>query len=119
MLKHIFSSVTSLTNQKRPDVSGLLNQHYQQKVSQTQLRHDDAQVAALCHLQDLLERLIIVTSYEQKPLAQKLLSTKPEKCRSLYLYGGVGRGKSMLMELFYDACPIEKKKARPFQYFYA
>jgi cell division protein ZapE len=35
----------------------------------------------------------------------------------LYLYGGVGRGKSMLMQLFFDAVPIQAKERVHFQAF--
>ncbi|NOT12238.1 MAG: cell division protein ZapE [Methylococcaceae bacterium] len=117
MLKNTYLSIAPLTNKKFPDISGLLARHYQQKVSQALIRHDEAQIVALNHLQQLLERLLAVTNYEQKPLTRKLLSAKPEKCRSLYIYGGVGRGKSMLMELFYEACPIDKKRRVHFNTF--
>jgi cell division protein ZapE len=116
MLKNILLSVTSHATNKRPDVSGLLERQYQKKVSQNHIRLDNAQIVALKHLQHLLERLLLVDN-ERKPFTQKLLTTKPEKCRSLYIFGGVGRGKSMLMELFYEACPIKKKRRVHFNTF--
>jgi cell division protein ZapE len=55
--------------------------------------------------------------YDRKSIAYKLISSPPEKCQSLYIFGGVGRGKSMLMALFYDACPIEHKRRVHFNMF--
>jgi cell division protein ZapE len=40
---------------------------------------------------------------------------KPPK--GLYIYGGVGRGKSMLMDLFYDLAPLKAKKRVHFHEF--
>ena len=41
--------------------------------------------------------------------AIKKLINRPEIPRGVYMYGGVGRGKSFLMECFFDAVPLKRK----------
>jgi len=114
MLKKIFQRKIP---QQSPDLSGLLEKQYNQQVAQHRIQYDNAQFFALQHLQMLLDHLLIAVNYGQKSVTHKLLSLPPGKCQSLYIYGDVGRGKSMLMTLFYEACPIEQKKRVHFNLF--
>ncbi len=47
----------------------------------------------------------------------KLLRRPPEPPRGLYMWGGVGRGKSMLMDLFFDTVQVRRKKRVHFHEF--
>lgn len=117
MLKKIFRKIDSTSVETVPDVSGLLQRRYFEQVAKNLIQYDAAQVQALQHLQKLLDSLAASLEYQNKPAAQKLLSPRPEKCKSLYIYGGVGRGKSMLMDWFFDACPIREKRRVHFNTF--
>ncbi|MGX6648859.1 cell division protein ZapE [Maricaulaceae bacterium MS644] len=46
-----------------------------------------------------------------------LFGRKRETPRGLYLYGGVGTGKSLMMDMFFDAAPIEAKRRVHFHQF--
>jgi len=82
------------------------------------LQYDPAQVRVLAHLQALLDKLAAASKNLKKSAGYQFLSRPPEKqCQSLYIFGDVGRGKSMLMALFYDACPLKEKRRVHFNVF--
>ncbi len=114
MLKKFFQPIIP---EQFPDLSRLLEKHYHHQVAQNHIQHDNAQFIALQHLQALLDNILASADYDRKSVGHKLLSSPPEKCQSLYIFGDVGRGKSMLMALFYEACPIEQKRRVHFNMF--
>ena len=87
---------------------------YEALVASGELRPDPEQAAGarrLAELQDQLEA-------DAKPsLFGRLLGVKPEPPRGVYLWGGVGRGKSMLMDLFHDSLKITEKRRVHFHAF--
>jgi cell division protein ZapE len=97
--------------------SGLLAKQYNNLVAQGHIQYEPAQIKALHHLQTLLDSLLAHVEYQKKSPLQKLFLPKPAHFQSLYIYGNVGRGKSMLMDLFYEACPIREKRRVHFHAF--
>jgi len=110
MLKKFFQPILSNTVTQPPKVSRTLEQRYLQQVEQHALKYDEIQFNAIRHLQALLDKLLLTNTQSHKPLARKLGLSTQQKCQSLYIFGDVGRGKSMLMDLFYEVCPLKQKR---------
>ncbi len=99
---------------------------YRALVSRGALSPDPAQTLAAQRLQDLWVKL---RGYDPPPLASsggflsRLLRRKPtdeageDRPNGLYLVGEVGRGKSMLMDLFFASADVARKKRIHFHRF--
>ena len=88
---------------------------YDALVASGELRPDPEQRAGA-------ERLnLLQTELEAVPprgsLLWRLTGRKPDAPRGVYLWGAVGRGKSMLMDLFYDQLHIQRKRRVHFHAF--
>ncbi|MEJ7934098.1 cell division protein ZapE [Sphingobium sp. AN558] len=88
---------------------------YRALVAAGELRADPDQEAGAARL-DLLQRELEAVPARGSTL-WKLLRKVPDAPRGLYMWGGVGRGKSMLMDLFFDSVQIARKKRAHFHEF--
>lgn len=80
-----------------------------------ELKPDAEQAAAVATLADLQDRLEATCA--ERGFIARLLDRKPERTRGAYLWGAVGRGKSMLMDLFFETLRIERKRRVHFHAF--
>lgn len=79
--------------------------------------HDAAQATAIDELDVLWHQLVEFKSRRNRFLGRSLLS--PEVPKGLYLWGGVGRGKTFLMDAFYACLPYRRKRRIHFHNFMA
>ncbi len=86
---------------------------YDELVAAGELRPDPQQRDAARKLAALREQLVVES--RKGPFSRLLGKSKPP--RGVYLWGGVGRGKSMLMDLFHEALAIEGKRRVHFHAF--
>ncbi|MFA0085047.1 ATPase [Vibrio sp. 10N.286.49.C2] len=87
---------------------------YNYDIETNGFQRDAAQHQAVEALDRLHHEFIEYLNFEAPPLTmmQKLLGKSPEQAiapQGLYFWGGVGRGKTYLMDAFFDSVPSEKK----------
>ncbi len=84
---------------------------YQADLQREDFSHDPAQENAVALLQDLYERLLarVESSGKLVQAWRRWRNTPHEPEVGLYLWGGVGRGKTYLVDTFHDCLPIERK----------
>lgn len=88
---------------------------YEDAIATGQLRPDEAQRQVALRFGKAVAEL---EAQGQRPsLLARLARRKPDPVRGVYLWGGVGRGKSMLMDLFFDCVDITGKRRVHFHEF--
>ncbi|MES2946041.1 MAG: cell division protein ZapE, partial [Pseudomonadota bacterium] len=92
-----------------------VKQAYESELASRGYVADPAQLRAV----DALERCANEWSAfkAQRSNAFKKLINRPEVPRGVYMYGGVGRGKSFLMDCFFNAVPLKRKTRLHFHEF--
>ena len=93
-------------------------QRYEKDLSQAGFQVDAAQQAAVELLEDLYRRLKERELEERnRGFWSRLTNSRPKPLQGLYFWGGVGRGKTYLMDIFFDCLPFEKKHRSHFHRF--
>ena len=96
--------------------------HYAALVAAGEIERDAAQAALVARLDRLNERLAAHRLARKSSSLGWLFGrgdAQRDPIKGLYIHGEVGRGKTMLMDLFFEACPVQRKRRAHFHEFMA
>ena len=88
---------------------------YEAELTSRGYSSDPAQLRAVLALERCAREWAAFKEKRSNPL--KKIINRPKIPRGVYLYGGVGRGKSFLMDCFYGAVPLQRKTRLHFHEF--
>ncbi|XP_071597316.1 AFG1-like ATPase isoform X3 [Heliangelus exortis] len=83
-------------------------EHYNFLIKQEELKNDEQQRRVVQHLQKLHESLKGYSIGSKNLFSKLFAKNKPPK--GLYVYGDVGTGKTMVMDMFFSHLQVERKK---------
>lgn len=89
---------------------------YQQTLLERGYESDPAQLRAVAALERCAAEWVEYKARQRNPLT-KLFRSSRAVPRGVYMHGGVGRGKSFLMDCFFQAVPLTKKTRLHFHEF--
>lgn len=101
---------------------GLMREHYDALVAAGDINHDPAQIVIIERFDNLLNNITQQNLTSKSSLLGRIFGRRKEKADNvlgLYLYGDVGRGKTMLMDLFFSCLPDVRKRRAHFNDFMA
>ena len=87
-----------------------LREAYEDSLRRDGHERDPAQEIIVARLEDLQQFLLADRPGGLRRLFNNLGGRSLPGYRGLYIWGGVGRGKTFLMDLFFDTLPIPEKK---------
>ena len=93
--------------------------HYQSLVASGAIEPDAAQAQAAEAFAALEQRLANYRPARRQSLLGRLFTDNGAPPRGLYVHGEVGRGKTMLMDLFFEQSQVEHKRRAHFHEFMA
>ncbi len=90
-----------------------LLEKYQQKVEEMGLQQDSLQLEAIQNLQKIIDKLQTEKLSKFRFFDKKMYPI----IKGFYMWGGVGRGKTFIMDIFFDSIPSDKKSRLHFSHF--
>ena len=105
------------TTGTEPAAGGVL-ERYRHEIAVRHFSADPGQLAAVARLEELRHRLLAAPAAGTPRWLAGLLPARPRAAvPGLYLWGGVGRGKTWLMDLFFASLPFPQRRRRHFHRF--
>src|SRR5215469_7090708 len=100
-------------------MTATLLERYRRLLAEGKVAADSAQALAVEKLQILSNRLAAYTPPAKTDFFSFFTRRRGEIPNGLYIFGAVGRGKTMLMDLFYQTVAIRRKRRAHFHEFMA
>jgi cell division protein ZapE len=97
-----------------------LRAQYSEQLTERGFRADPVQSAVIDRLDGLRHRLVTARETDASLVRRwfgALGGKPPEPIRGMYLWGGVGRGKTWMMDLFFESLPFRERRRRHFHRF--
>lgn len=91
-------------------------ERYHAALATGEFSQDSIQLEAMTYL-DRLHYQIVQADDAATGWFASLFKSKPNPPKGLYMWGGVGRGKTWMMDMFYDSLPIKRKMRMHFHHF--
>ena len=108
--------------QRVPNPDDSISRKLEAMIAEGAVRPDPAQLAITRRFDHLLTELAGNRAQRKSNALGWLFASRKHEhppLKGLYLYGGVGRGKTMLMDLFFETVPIQRKRRAHFHEFMA
>lgn len=96
-----------------------VSDHYEGLIASRKIERDSAQQRLLARLVALEQRLAAYRSERRSHPVGWLFGSRQqaETAKGLYIHGEVGRGKTMMMDMFFEASPVVRKRRAHFHEF--
>ena len=92
-----------------------VNEYYEHELLTRGYQSDEAQLTAVARLQRCYDEWVAYKARRSNAIKKFLVH--PDLPRGVYLWGGVGRGKSFLMDSFFAVVPVQRKTRLHFHEF--
>lgn len=92
-------------------------ERYQAALATGDFSEDAIQLAAVTYMDNLYHEIIKSQDSSGGGWFSSLFKSKPVMPKGLYMWGGVGRGKTWMMDMFYESLPIKRKMRMHFHHF--
>lgn len=101
-------------HQSEQQGSGSPAERYAQAISSGQFQPDETQAEAVHVLDTIWQALVVRYEASRKPVWLRRRGPAP---KGAYFWGGVGRGKTWLMDMFFESLPFRRKMRLHFHHF--
>lgn len=92
-------------------------ERYQAALATGDFSEDAVQLAVVTYMDNLYHEIIKSQDSSGGGWFSSLFKSKPVMPKGLYMWGGVGRGKTWMMDMFYESLPIKRKMRMHFHHF--